>query len=336
MSERPAVVFGLLVAAAALLTSLLVAGLAALGGPGIAGLAATLVGALSACVFFLTELRQVPLTSLALVAFALASALGCTRALLVYRREQRLLGALPLERIEAGELAELATSAGAPQLYVTPARRPVAFCFGLLRPRVVLTSGLLDRLNPDEQAAVVWHEAQHARVREPLRCLLARLAVSTFFWIPALADLLERYLLTKEIAADRVATGRTSRRALAGALHEVIAQPTFAGTIGFADVAAARVDRLFDQEAKLPPLFRPARLILSATGLSLLAVVLAFPARLAIGERAQMESMLTTMSLHGLPGMAAGLAVNAAVLTCLGLAARRFAGGRSREKVASQ
>src|SRR5439155_9434645 len=114
------------------------------------------------------------------------------------------------------------------------------FCFGLLHPRVAVTAGLLAQLTPDEQAAAVWHEIEHARVREPLRCLLARLATSAFFWIPALRDLLERYLLAKEVAADRHAAARTSRRALAGALHEVIGHPTPQGAVGFADAAAAR------------------------------------------------------------------------------------------------
>ena len=60
MSERPGILFSLLIGAAALLTWLLFAGLAGLGGAGLAGLSATLIGALSACIFFITELGQVP------------------------------------------------------------------------------------------------------------------------------------------------------------------------------------------------------------------------------------------------------------------------------------
>lgn len=325
MSERPGILFSLLIGAAALLASLLLAGLAGLGGAGLAVLSATLIGSLSACIFFITELGQVPLSSLVIVAFALLSALGFARATFAYARDQRLLRSLPLEPIEDGPLAELARNAGAGHFYLTPARVPAAFCFGLIQPRVVLTSGLLERLTSDEQTAVVWHEAEHARVREPLRCLLGGFAVSTFFWIPALRDLLDRYLLAKELAADRVAMERTSRRALAGALHEVVGQPSPSGAIGVADVGGARIDRLLDPTAKLPPLFARARVAISVVAIAVLAVALAFPANLSIPERAQTDAMLTKMSIHGLPGMTAGLVLNAAILACAALGMRRFA-----------
>ena len=77
------------------------------------------------------------------------------------------------------------------------------------------------------------------RLREPLRALLARLIASTFFWLPALRDLFERYTLVRELDADRLAQARTSPRALAGALHAVAAGPRFAGSVGFADRATS-------------------------------------------------------------------------------------------------
>lgn len=329
MFERPSVILTTLLAAAISVAALIGAGLAALGGGGVAALAATIVGAFSACVFFLAELKRVPLSSLLLVALALASTFGLARALIGYRRERRLLGTLPLEPLEDGKLAAVASAAGV-RLYVSLAGRPAAFCFGLLRPRIVITAGLLARLSPDEQLAALWHEIEHVRLREPLRCLLGRLATSAFFWMPGLRDLLGRYLLAKELAADRLAVARTSSRALAGALHEVIGHPSPRGAVGFADTAAARIDRLFEPGAQLPPLFRPASLLLSLLGPTALTLVLVFPARLDLGESAKLHSMLTTLSLHGLPGMAAGLALNLLVLTCLTLGVRRIAAATRR------
>ncbi len=329
MAERPNIVLAILLAAATLFAALIAAALAALGGSGVAAIAATIAGAFSVCIFFLAELRRVPLGSLVLVALSLASAFGLARALIAYRRERRLLRGLPLELLEEGELAAVASTAGV-KLYRSPARRPAAFCFGLLRPSVAVTAGLVAHLAPDEQVAAVWHEIEHARVREPLRCLLGRLASSAFFWMPALRDLLDRYLLAKELAADRLAVARTSRRALAGALCEVIGHPSPQGAVGFGDAAAARIDRLFEPAAQLPPLFRPARLLLSLLGAAALTLVLVFPARLDLGESARLHSMLTTLSLHGLPGMAAGLALNGLVLTCLTLGVRRIAAANRR------
>ena len=324
MSERPGILFAGLVAIVGFVTTSLVTGLAALGGGGIESLVVTLIGAFSACVFFLTQLRAVPLASLALVAVTLASIFGLLRAILRYRREQRLLHDLPLESITNGKLAELASAAGITRLYLARSRRPAAFCIGVRHPRVVVTSGLLEQLSPDEQAAAVWHEAQHARLREPLRCLFAELVSGAFFWLPACRDVCERYRLARELDADRQAISRTSRRALAGALHEVIAQPGYPGTIGLGDAAAARIDRIFDPTAGLPPVFRRSRLILSSTALLGLTLLLASPEQLALDQRARLDSMLMSSSLHGLPGMAAGFAFNSALIAALALVARHL------------
>lgn len=328
MSERPNAVFGSIVVIAGGLTAAIGAALAALGLPGIATLAATVVGALTACVFFLAELHRIALSSLVLVFLALASVAACARTLWAYRRERRLLNALPLEPLAQGPLAAIARVAGV-RLDVTPARRPGAFCFGFLRPRVVVTSGLLERLRADEQVAVVWHEAEHARAHEPAKCLLARLAASTFFWMPALRDLLDRFLLVKEISADRRAIARTSRDALAGALYEVASAPSLAA-VGAGDLASARIERLFEPGAPLPPLFRRSHLLGSAVGAAALALVLAFPAQLNLGEQTHLHAMLTSVSLHGLPGMAAGLVLNCALLAAFTLTWRRLGSRRGR------
>jgi len=327
VSERPNAVFGSIVAIAAGLTAAVGAALATLGLTAIGTLAATIVGALTACVFFLAELHRIPLSSLVLVVLALASSAACARTLWAYRRERDLLNALPLEPLDDGPLAAIARAAGV-RLEVAPARRPGAFCFGLLRTRIVVTTGLLERLSGAEQAAVVWHEAEHARAHEPVKCLLARLAANTFFWIPALRDLLERFLLVKEIAADRRALVRTSTDALAGALYEVASAPSLAA-VGAGDLAAARIERLFEPDAPLPTLFRWQHLAGSVAGATALTVTLAFPAQLDLGEQTHLHAMLTSLSLHGLPGMVAGLVLNGAMLAAFTLIWRRL-GSRRR------
>jgi Peptidase family M48 len=190
--------------------------------------------------------------------------------------------------VEGVDLAAIARTTGI-SLDQTPAAQPAAFCFGLLRPQVVLTSGLIDQLSDEERAAAFWHEVQHARVREPLRALLARLIASTFFWLPALRDLFERYTLVRELDADRLAQARTSHRALAGALHAVAAGPRFAGSVGFAGLADSRVDRLLDPRAPLPSLFHRSRLALSLAALDRRS-----PAVASLRERAAEDDQSST------------------------------------------
>jgi hypothetical protein len=54
---------------------------------------------------------------------------------------------------------------------------------------------------------------------------------------------------------------------------------------------------------------------LQLVGAAALALALALPAQLNFGEPTHLHAMLTSLSLHGLPGMAAGLVLNRAMLT---------------------
>lgn len=325
MTERPNVLFVGLLAVAATTSVLLVAGLTALAGHGFEVLAATVVAAFSTCLLFLMGVSQLPLSSIVIVFFLVASVAALSKTLLGAVREARLLRSLPLRPIDDPELLSLAQASGIRRIYELPASYASAFCIGLLRPRVVLTEGLLNRLEGDERAAVIWHEGVHACAREPLKCLLARLAVRTFFWMPVLGELLDRYLLAKELDADRLATANTSRRALAGALSEVIGQRSPASAVGIAEFSAARVDRLFDPSAALPPLLRARSIVLSIGSAAALVLALAFPATLGAIQSEQMLSMLTSNSLlHGLPAMLAGLFANLVVLTLVAKLVRRM------------
>ena len=323
MSERAGPILALLLGAALLFAVALGAGLAGLGGPGLVGLAVMTFGVLTACVFYLTELNQLPVGALLLVALALVTTAALFRAAVRLVREQRLLRALPLEPIE-GELALVAEQAGV-RVFRTPARHGAAFCIGLRKPRVVLTDGLLERLEPDELAAVVWHEAAHARAREPLARTAARFAVQAFVWIPVLRALLTRYCLLREIEADRLATLQTSRRALAGALCGVFGEPAPAGAVGFAELAPARIDRLLDPTSALPRLTSARAVASSVLALLVLAAVVALPTQLDATNSMQLRPMLTSMSVHGLPGMAAGLVVNVLMFGGLVAATRSLA-----------
>jgi Zn-dependent protease with chaperone function len=57
---------------------------------------------------------------------------------------------------------------------VVPCPHPLAFCAGLLRPRVYVSTGALQRLGAAELSAVVAHEAHYAARRDTLRILMAR------------------------------------------------------------------------------------------------------------------------------------------------------------------
>lgn len=132
---------------------------------------------------------------------------------------------------------------------------PFSFCYGLWRPRICLSQGLIELLTEAELEAVLRHEAYHLRRYEPLRMALAICLSRLFFFAPLVAELRDCYLAEKEMSADADAVAVIGRAALAGALHklvtvnEQVALPRLAVVAGLS-VTAQRVDRLIQPLAK--------------------------------------------------------------------------------------
>lgn len=111
---------------------------------------------------------------------------------------------------------------------------PRAFCVGVLRPRVVVTTGALARLSARELDAVLAHERVHVRRRDGLRLLLARALADGLFFCPGALQLAARLAALAELQADAAA----DRAGLAGAMLQIDG------------VCAERVDRLLGQPVR--------------------------------------------------------------------------------------
>ena len=125
------------------------------------------------------------------------------------------------------------------------------FCYGFLRPRVCVTSGLASLLADDELAAVLRHEAHHLRHRDPLKMLLGRTVASALFFLPVAGALRNSFLAGKEICADADAgTDLALARALVKMLRsERPAWPAGVLAIGAFSPTEARLERLIRPEA---------------------------------------------------------------------------------------
>lgn len=115
-------------------------------------------------------------------------------------------------------------------VWVVPTDRPLAFCAGLLRPRVYVSEGAIATLAPAALAAAIAHEAHHAARRDPLRILVAR-AIGYAY---AMGALPRHEQALAELAADDAAARSRGTAPLAAAL------------LAFQDsgIDPARVDRL--------------------------------------------------------------------------------------------
>jgi beta-lactamase regulating signal transducer with metallopeptidase domain len=124
------------------------------------------------------------------------------------------------------ELRELGRAAGLEGRIVLVERTEIfSFTYGLLVPRVALSTGMVERLSPEELRAALEHERYHVRNLDPLRELIARVLAESLFFLPLAASLHRRYAAARELAADRRATAVCGRRPLAGALLAVLESP---------------------------------------------------------------------------------------------------------------
>lgn len=149
--------------------------------------------------------------------------------------------------------------------------QPQAFCAGLLRPRVYLSTGALAMLDDEALNAVLEHERHHARRRDPLRLAAGRVLARALFFLPELGDLVARQQALAELSADEhaVTAGVANRAALARAMLSFSDAPASAGSIG---IDPARVDYLLGE----PPSWRfPGLLCLVAASVIALLVALA-------------------------------------------------------------
>ncbi len=128
--------------------------------------------------------------------------------------------------------------------------RPFAFCYGLVQPRVCVSTALLGLLTPDELRAVLLHERHHVESRDPLKILVSRAFGVGLFFLPAAQDLRDRYLVGKEIAADAsAAQAARSEVPLASALFKLLSHggatlPTAVAAIGAFNLTEERIQRM--------------------------------------------------------------------------------------------
>lgn len=180
---------------------------------------------------------------------------GAARELAASRRfNRRLAGEQPQPLHEALVIAD---------------RQPRAFCAGLLRPRVYVTTGALEMLDGAALGAVLAHERHHARRRDPLRLAAGRVLARALFFLPWLGDLVQHQQALAELSADEsvVNAAPANRSALARAMLTFSDTPPSIGPTG---IDSARVDYLLGE----PPNWRfPA--LLCATAASVIALLVA-------------------------------------------------------------
>lgn len=135
------------------------------------------------------------------------------------------------------------------RIEVVDAPDVISFTYGFVVPRVVVSAALVDAADDRELRAVLTHERYHVRQLDPLKTLAARTLTDAFFFLPVLRGLRRRYLVGRELAADRRVIDALGREPLAAALYRALTtptswQPTMGAAIGGFELLPARVSQL--------------------------------------------------------------------------------------------
>jgi hypothetical protein len=162
----------------------------------------------------------------------------------------------------------LALSASALGIDVALVDDPRCFCCtaGFVSPRVIISTEMLDRLDPDQLRAVLAHEQAHVQRRDPTRAAAVRVASHALFYLPLASHLADKSLVASELAADSSATSRAGQDALVGALLRVLdeVRPALGSATEMASLDAldSRIEAL---QTKRLPRVRPSVWIVSAS-----------------------------------------------------------------------
>jgi beta-lactamase regulating signal transducer with metallopeptidase domain len=95
---------------------------------------------------------------------------------------------------------------------------PAVYCMPRGRYHIVISSGALDALTPEQLHAVLAHERAHLRFRHHLAVSLATALARAFPRVPLLTQAQPQLAVLAEMAADDTAARRHSREDLAAAL----------------------------------------------------------------------------------------------------------------------
>lgn len=210
------------------------------------------------------------------VATSLISVVRTAKALLASRRHNRLCRLTGSETRLPGESSPVV---------LVENEAPLLAMSGLLRPRLLISRGVLRSLSAEELEAALRHEHAHRTSRDNLKRLLILLAPDIFPFVRPLRSLEHTWSRFAEWAADDQAAAGDSSRAvsLAAALIQV-ARMGSGPSLPFLSTSllacdrdlSARVDRLLHITPIAPAQTWQPRPLLRSAGLLLAGCLVAF------------------------------------------------------------
>lgn len=129
---------------------------------------------------------------------------------------------------------------------------PLAMTLGLIRPRVYISRGLIEKLTSSELQAVIAHEQAHQRAYDPLVTALMSVVAAALKWLPGARDWMAAAYSLRELAADATATnGYRTTAALSSAFIK-LSDSTIHPALSAFSPNRDRLEKLLDHQWTSP------------------------------------------------------------------------------------
>ncbi len=147
-----------------------------------------------------------------------------------------------------------------------------SFCYGLIKPRICISSSLMQSISDNQLQVVLLHESYHVKNYDPLKIILGQSISVMFFFIPVIGEIQRYHLFSKEIVADEMAIKNVNRHSLISVLSKILSAdlPRFSGVATLANLEDLEKRILILSGKEVRTAFRPTFL---GAFLSILAVI---------------------------------------------------------------
>lgn len=87
--------------------------------------------------------------------------------------------------------------------YIVKSDKPFAFCFGILNPKIYISTEILSIMTQNELEAILLHEKYHLKHHDALITIIISLTKSLLPFFPIISDFSRNYQIEQEIQADK-------------------------------------------------------------------------------------------------------------------------------------
>lgn len=170
--------------------------------------------------------------------------------------------------------------------HLIESEKQFAFCLGIRRPKIYISTNLVNTLTIQELEVVLRHERYHLKNRDILIMLVTSIGQSLLPFLPLISDFLHNYKIEREIQADKEAVrGIGDSYPLISVLKKLLRTPSLTAiavsAIADEDTLESRIKALVKKDYRFKK-FKVKNVIISLVSVFIMGIIMLAPVQ-AVG-----------------------------------------------------